>query len=802
MSANSNQIAAEIIQRSAEEWLLDLYLPYAHYTIRDRALLLEDGFKPVNRRILWSLFTHGITPKAQHRKAARAAGDTVAYHPHGTGSIEAALARMAQGFVQRVTLIDPEGSVGKVAGDVAAAARYWECRLTDAAMELVKEIPEGAVEMGKNFDGTLDEPSRLPARWPVSIINGSQGIAVGYAAKLWPHNPTEVMKAVLKKLDNPEMTTKQLMKIIPGPDFPTGGELIGTDGVADYLSTGSGTFTIRGRYTVEQLPRGRSKVIFHELPYQISADEVIESVRKAQAANRGRLNDISVIKDLSDKKNGLRLVMETKNGSNLSAILIDLFKMTPIETKFPTNSTMIVDGAPVVVKMLDQLQNFINFRRNVVTNKAIHKVTKLDNRLAQLNAILAVLIDLDKAIKIIRNSDTAIDAQTSLMKTFKLDKDQADYILAMPLRRLTKSDAVSVNEEKKKLDEEIAFAKAILKDPVLLDSEVKKELEATSKIIADKRRTVISGLTTEDAKEAAKELAQDAKTEEKELPCYVTRFANGKLMRTSYRDFYAIEDKELKNGPIVETIKTTTQANLVVVFEDGLARRIPMNFLPEDRVIREKELGLEPGLKIVGISNEITAKSETGLAVATARGEVKIAKTDFPNKDEFPVITLSPGDKVIDTRWISRALTDKRFVLVSKEANILAFDATTIRVSGSKSGGVKGMKLKNDKDEVISFSIVAKNDEANVVSLAQKTLKLTPLSEIPLKNKGGMGVALHAFRAGEKAELKSAYVGANLVALMRSTPNVISLPPLSKRAARGNDWTMAVEFGSSVLPIL
>lgn len=801
MAESPDQIAAEVIPRPAEEWIPNLYLPYALYTIRDRALLLEDGFKPVNRRILWSLYNNGITPKAAYRKAARVAGDTVAYHPHGTSSIEDALGRMAQAFIQRVPLIDPYGSVGKVAGDMAAAARYWECRLNDASMELVRDLDEGGIEIGKNFDGSLPEPTRLPVRWPVGIINGTQGIAVGYAAKLWPHNPTEVMNAAIKLIENPNMTMKQLTKIIKGPDFPTGGELLGMDGVEEYLSTGSGTFIIRGRYEITQLPRGRNRITFYELPYQVSAESVIIAVRKAQATGKSRLNDISILKDLTDKRNGLRLTMETKAGSNISAIMAELFKKTPVETKFPTNSTIIVDGAPVVQNMLDQLKNFLVFRKHIVKNKAISRLAKIANRILQVDALLAALVDIDKAIAIIRKSDTADDAEVKLMKHFKINKKQAEYILSMQLRRLTKADAAALGDEKARLLQEKEDCEKILADDeVALNERVKFELKETRKVIGDERRTVISGLSNEDLKEQEKELAQSARAAEKDMPCYITKLRNGKMIRTKDRDVCGADSISLKHGPVVETIKTSTQSELAVVFANGTAKKIPANFFPEDKPVGAKELGFDSANSIVGIAKIETDKYDVGLAIVTTHGEIKIAKSDFGNKDEFPVVALKDGDSIAATLWIGRSLKGKKFVMVSSSSMALAFDAESIRVSGSKAGAVKGMNLKNANEKIIAFGLVEKPSDYSIISEGSKTIKVTPVIEIPVKNKGGMGVVLHKLKANEKQHLTNAFVGSDLFMAMAGTPNALSLTPSSKRAVTGTELEMRVVYGSLVAP--
>lgn len=797
MPINIDKIAAEVNNIPAKDWLPDTYLPFALYVIRDRALVDSSGLKPVQQRIVWTMFKNGITPNSGYLKAARVAGDTMAYHPHGNSSIEDALAGLAQDFNKRVTLIDPQGSVGKVWGDTPAAARYWEARLTKAAMELVKEVNDGAVPMGKNYDGELDEPKVLPVRWPVEIINGSSGIAVGYSSNMAPHNPTEVITAARKILKKPEMTIKELLKVMPGPDFPTGGELYGIDGIQEYYETGKGTVVVRGRYKVEDMTRGKKRIIFYELPYGISAEKVMTRIRELQ--DTGQFKEIADVKDLTDKKHGLRLSIETKSGSNHLRVLSELFKKTPVEDKFPVNSTVLVNNNPVKIGMLDLLKNFINFRKYCTLNKAEYRIKKIDSRLKQVDALLAALLDIDKAIKIIRNSATVDDARNGLMKTFKIDEEQADYILGMQLRRLTKADSVALKTEKKELQEERKHNQDILKNESTLIQEVDTALQETLKIIKDDRRTVISGATTEDLKEEQKTLAKAAKLGEKNVPCYVTRFANGTVLKSEKQFVYSNKLKNLKYSPIIEQLKMMTQDEIIIVGSDGLGRRIPLSYFPDDKNITPKKAGvvLPAKVKFVGIAKYVSEnKKDVGLAMFTKLGKVKIAKMDFPKNEEAPVFLLDSKDEVIDSRWIDNKLESTFFSTTSKNGNILIFDASSIRVSGSKAGGVAGMKLKDSNDSVVSFDWIKniKDSSTMIISHGNKSVKLTPASDIPTKNKGGMGVALQLFNKDEK-EIVSSFVGSNLVAAL-TDKTIISLPPLSRRATKGTPFNIEVLLGT------
>lgn len=800
MSNNDLEIAAEVIKRPASEWLTEQYLPYSLYVIRDRALVSEDGLKPVNRRILYSLFKNGFHPSAKHLKASRAAADAVAFHPHGNSSIEDALAHMAQDFKMRVPLIDAAGSVGKVTGDRAAAARYWDCRLSKPAMELLKELSMGALPFGKNFDGELDEPRLLPVRWPNNIINGTEGIAVGYASQMFAHNPGETMKAAIALLRNDELTTAELLKIMPGPDLPTGGELLEVEGVKEYYETGSGRFAIRGRYTVENLTRGRVRILFYELPFQVSPEKIIAKVQDLQ--NNGQLKDIATIKDLSDRINGLRLAVDTKVGSNHLSVLNELFKMTPIEQRFSVNNTILIDNTPVKTSMIDMLRGFLALRKTCVLNKAKSRQEKIDQRIYQLSAILAALVDIDKCIKIIRGAETSDDAKSGLMKAFSIEEEQAEYILSIQLRRLTKADSVALNKEIADLKAEHQLNQDILTDPARLDDVIESELRETMEIIKDKRRTVISGLTKEDIKETQQAFVKAAKESTKSLPCYITRFADGTILRSAEPFSYERIARKFEHSPIVEQIKTMTKEHFLVVTSDGMGYRVPVSYLTNDIGVDLQTAGIHvaDNAKLVAIGRYKADKEDVGVVLATKLGDVKVTKIEFPNKDEFKLFSVAEGDEIVNGFWVNKSLENTNFVSVSAHGNILAYDAAKVRPTGVGAGGMKSQKMIDESDAVVGFSWVDNPSETPlfVVSQGNLTLKLTPLSEIPPKGRGAQGVALHKFKKNE-TKLLHAAVATSPVIAVSGMNNAISSPPISKRATTGVDFTIDTVIGNSTV---
>lgn len=788
---SESDIAAEVVKMDAADWLLGSYGPFAHYSIRSRALVeLSEGLKPVNRRVLWTMFKDGIGPDSKHMKAARVAGNVVAFHPHGSSSIEDAMGRMAQWFSLRVPLIDAFGSVGFTTGDAPAAARYWESRLTPAAIELLKEIKDGGVTLGKNFDGELDEPGILPVRWPVSIINGTEGIAVGYASKMFAHNPDEVMEAARAVLKNPNIKLERLMKILPGPDLPTGGELIGIDGVKDYFESGSGTFIVRGRYNVETLTRGKMRIIFYELPYQVSAEQVMTKINQLQAS--GKFKEIASVKDLTDKKHGMRLVIETKSGTNHLSIIQQLFKETKLEEKFPVNATVLIDGRPQQLGMIELLKGFIELRREVTIRKAQTRIGKIDHRLHQLAGILAVLIDIDKAISIIRKSDTVDIARKGLMKTFKIDQEQADFILSMQLRRLTKQDSLAIKKEQDDLENEKKELQLILSDEDKLKAAIDADLVKTKKVISSPRRTVISGVTLEEVKEEQKVMAAAAKESLKPTDTYITRFADGRLMRSSMPFTYE-GVKKIQHSPIVDQLMVRSDEKFVVVGSDGIGRMIPVSYVAPDLISTAAKAGvnLPKGVNLVGIAK--ANGTGVGLAIGTAKGSVKLSKPDW-KKDEFPVVSLDAGDSVLNTRWIDSDAKGTFFYFATKRSNILVFDAGVVRPSGSAAGAVAGVKLLGADDAAVAFGWIDKSENAMVLSRTKSSLKVTALSEISSKGRGSQGVALQGLEKNEF--LVDAYVGTDPVVCASDIGALINMPPATTRARKGTKIPGGVDFGS------
>lgn len=784
------KIAGNLEEIPVEKFLKDNFLPYAWSYSLDRALSNVTGLKPVQRRILYTMYKDGLTPNSGRSKVATLAGRVLAYHPHGDASVADALKNLARPHIFRVPLIDGKGDFG-VPGTPGAAGRYIEARLNRAAWINVEELAENAVSMVPNYDNQTTEPVNIPVKWPVSLINGGSGIASGYASNMPSHNPSEIMKACKALLRNPATTDAALAKIILGPDFNMGGFIPSNEGIIEYLKTGSGKFTIRGNYTVEDRPRGASRIEFHEIPFGTNPEMIITKIQEA-ISDKGKFKDVSSFKNLSDLKHPIRIVVDTKPGVNYKTVLQDLFTYTPLETPFTANITTIVNNRPQRSSMKELILDFIAFRKQCVSNKLNHALSKKSDRLHLIEGLLKTLLDIDAAIAIIRRSEDAEKASASLMRKFKIDKPQAEYVLSLQLRRLTKMDSVELKNEAKKLKDEIAYFKKVLNDPEELKNFLLKEFDETLKVIGDERKTEIGTLTEQEFKESVKLATKEVSNSAKPTLSYVTRFADGRLIRSDAPHSYE-GVRKIQYSPIVDQFAVMSDEHLVIVGSDGIGRRIPATYIAPNLVSTAVKAGvsLPKGVEVVGIAKDFG--KGFGLAIGTEKGIVKIAKPDW-KKDEFPAISLSDGDKVLNTRWLESEPKGKLFYFATRKSNILTFDAGSVRPSGSPAGGVAGVKITAAGDRAVSFGFIEQSDGAMVLSRSLSSVKLTALSEIPTKGRATQGVALQGLDKDE--HLVGAYVGTNPVVAASKIGALINNPPATPRARKGVKIPGDVDFGS------
>jgi DNA gyrase subunit A len=747
------------------------FLEYAYSVIYSRALPdARDGLKPVQRRILYMMSDMGLRPDRGHVKSARVVGEVMGkLHPHGDAAIYDAMVRMAQDFSLRLPLIDGHGNFGSL-DDGPAAPRYTEARLAAAALTLTNHLDEDVVDFVPNYDNQLTQPDVLPAAFPNLLVNGATGIAVGMATNMAPHNLVEVISAARHLIANPDATLDDLMRFVPGPDLPSGGRIVGLDGIRDAYATGRGSFKTRAKVEIEQLSARRIGLVVTELPYMVGPEKVIEKIK--DAVNAKKLTGISDIVDLTDRKHGLRLVIELKNGFNPTAVLQQLYRYTPMEDSFGINNVTLVDGQPQTLGLVDLLSVYVNHRINVVRRRTVFRLGKKKDRLHLVEGLLIAIVDIDEVIQIIRSSDEAAAARERLMSIYDLTEIQANYILELRLRQLTKYSRIELEKEQDELRREIAELQAILDSEELLRTVVSDELGAIAEEHGTPRRTVLleseavsptvaaelAGANGRKAKAAplALEIADD--------PCWAILTASGQVARTSNQEPLAEAGPRSKHDVYTSVVKTSARGEIAAITSLGRMLRLqvmdmpvlpPVTGLPNlaGGVPAKEFLTLVKGESLVAF-----VRLDEVLAIGTAQGVVKRVQPDYPlNREDWEVITLKDKDTVVGVAPAGE--DDAELVFVTREAQLLKFPASAVRPQGRTAGGMAGIKLAAG-DQVIFFGAVQPKDESAVVvtiagtngalpGTAPGTAKVTAFSEYPAKGRATAGVRSHRFLKGE-----------------------------------------------------
>jgi DNA gyrase subunit A len=742
-----------------EEEIQRSYLDYAMSVIVGRALPdVRDGLKPVHRRILWSMLESGLRPDRPHRKAAWAVGEVVKkYHPHGLDAVYEALVRMAQDFSLRYPLVDPHGNFGSVDGDPPAAMRYTEARLAPIALEVLRDIEAETVDFVPNYDGHEQEPTVLPSRFPNLLVNGAGGIAVGMATNIPPHNLGEVIDAVVHYLDHPESKPKDLMKFIKGPDFPTGAAILGKQGITDAYTSGRGSIKVRAATQIEETTQGRQRIVVTELPYQVNKARLAEKI--AELVRGGKLKDIADLRDESNRQ-GMRLVIELKRNANPHVVLNQLFKHTQLQESFGAIMLSLVDGVPRILNLAEMVGYYADHQVDVVTRRTQYELRKAEERDHIVQGLLIALQHLDAVIKIIRGSRDAEEARTKLMKQFKLTEIQANHILDMPLRRLTRLAREELEQEHKDLLATIRRLKALLKDPKKIRSVIKEELAEIKKKHADPRRTQL--------RPDEGELDVEDLIAEEDVVITVTRAGYVKrqpidAFRRQGRGGRGVRGANLKEEDVVSHVFTTSTHHWLMFFTTrGKVYRVKVHEVPEaGRTARGLYAANLPGVSITGdekVSTVIDLKDyDEGayLFFATKRGMVK--KTPLPEYDSprtgLTAVNLKPGDEMIDV-----LLTNGKdeIILVSRNGQAIRFKEALVRSMGRATAGVIGMRL-GQGDEVIAVGPASAGEE--LISVTQQGYgKRTPLKEYPTKGRGGKGVIGHSLTR-KTGLLAGAFVG-------------------------------------------
>jgi DNA gyrase subunit A len=756
---SQNLFAGRIEPIQLEDEIQRSYLDYAMSVIVGRALPdVRDGLKPVQRRILWSMVESGLRPDRPHRKSVAAVGEVLKkYHPHGDQSVYDALVRMAQDWVMRAPLIDGHGNFGSVDGDPPAAYRYTEARLAPMAMELLRDIDAETVDFVPNFDGYEQQPVVLPARFPNLLVNGAAGIAVGMATNIPPHNLGEVIDAVTHFLDNPEATPDELMRFVKGPDFPTGATIMGRQGIRDAYETGRGSIKVRAVCTIEEGSQGRSNIVVTELPYQVNKARLAEKI--ADLVKLGKTKDIADVKDESNRQ-GMRLVIVCKRGANAQVVLNQLYKQTQLQESFGVIMLALVDGVPRTLNLAEMIGYYVDHQVDVVTRRTRYDERRAEERDHIVQGLLIALANLDEVIKIIRASQDADEARTKLMKKFKLSEVQANHILDMPLRRLTRLAREELEREHEELLERIAYLDSLLQDPKKLRSVISEELAEIRKKHANTRRTAIRAdegdLDVEDL------IAEEDVVLTVSRAGYVKRVAIDTFRRQG-RGGKGVKGTSLKEEDVIKNVFTTTTHHWLLVFTTrGKVYRVKVHEVPDaSRTARGIYAANLPGV-VVSADEKISAvldlKEYTEgrmLLFATRRGMVK--KTALPEYDSprtgLAAINLKEGDELIDVKLTDG---DDEVFLISRKGQAIRFRESLVRSMGRATAGVIGMRLAED-DEVISLSLASDGEE--MISVTQNGYgKRSPLKDYPIKGRGGKGVIGHQLTA-KTGRLAGVFIG-------------------------------------------
>jgi len=748
------------------------FLEYAYSVIYSRALPdARDGLKPVQRRILYQMADMGLRPDRGHVKSARVVGEVMGkLHPHGDSAIYDALVRLAQGFALRVPLVDGHGNFGSL-DDGPAAARYTEARLAPAALALTENLDEDVVDFIPNYDGQFQQPDVLPAAFPNLLVNGTTGIAVGMATNMAPHNLIEVVAAAIHLLENPGASLEELMEFVPGPDLPGGGVILGVDGIKDAYAGGRGSFRTRAKVSVESLGPRRTGLVVTELPYMVGPERVIEKIKDAVGAKK--LTGIADVTDLTDRNHGLRLVIGVKTGFDPNAVLEQLYRLTPLEDSFGINNVALVDGQPQTLGLKDLLRVYLDHRIQVVTRRSRFRLAKRQARLHLVEGLLIAILDIDEVIQLIRGSDDTAQARQRLMDVFDLSTLQADYILELQLRRLTRFSRIELEAERDELKAEIAALEELLASDRLLRAQVARELEAAAEAYGTPRRTLLlnGGPVPSRSRAAAPADLQIA-----DAPCRVFFSATGRMVRAEL-----IADapnggiippaRRSKHDAIRSAVDTTTRGDLGAVTSSGRLVRfspvdlpsVPGNSIQMAAAVRaDQYIGLPSGEHVVAV---VPLVADPVIALGTRDGVVKrVAADEIAGKPDVEIISLKPGDAVVGA---APAADGTDLVFVTSDAQLLRFDAASVRPQGRAAGGMAGIRL-GDGARVISFTALSSTEEAVVVTIAGTTTalpgtdagsgKVSLYSEFPAKGRATGGVRAQRFLRGEDA-LTLAWVG-------------------------------------------
>lgn len=727
-----------IIQHEIHDEMRDSYIDYAMSVIVGRALPdVRDGMKPVHRRILYGMSQLGVTPEKPYKKSARIVGEVMGkYHPHGDSSIYDAMVRMAQDFSMRCPLVDGHGNFGSVDGDGAAAQRYTEARMSYFALQMLRDIEKETVDFVPNFDGEEKEPVVLPSRYPNLLVNGSNGIAVGMATSIPPHNLTEIIDATVRVIDEPECTVDDLIKIVQGPDFPTGAQILGKSGIRDAYRTGTGKIKVRAVCEIEETSRGKTRIIVSEIPYTVNKARLIEKI--ADLIKDKKIDGISDIRDESNRE-GMRIVIELKRDANPQITLNQLYKHTQMQDNFSCIMIALVDGQPKLLNLYEMLSEYIKFQKEVVTRRTEFDLKKAEARAHILEGLRIALDNIDEIIKIIRSSYN--DAKEKLMERFGLSEIQAQAILDMRLARLQGLEREKLEKEYSELMDRIAYFKAILSDESMLMGVIKAELLEVRDKWGDERRTKLSP--------DASDFEDEDLIEEEKVAVTLTHLGyikrvptdTYKAQRRGGKGIMGITTRE--NDFVKDLIMTSTHDYLMFFTNTGKAHKLKAFEVPEaSRTARGTPavnfLSLLQKERITALIPVKEFLEEKYLIAVTKQGSIKktpLSEYDTNRTSGIIAIKLKDDDRLID---VKQTTGNNSVIIVTKKGKCICFSEKDVRAMGRVAGGVRAIKLDKD-DEVVSMSLVDPDQELLVVT-ENGYGKRTPVKEYKVQVRGGKGL--------------------------------------------------------------
>ena len=716
------------------------FLEYSMSVIVSRALPdVRDGLKPVHRRILFAMNDAGFTPNKPHMKSARTVGDVIGkYHPHGDVAVYDTMVRLAQPFSMRVPLIDGHGNFGSIDGDSPAAMRYTEARLDKRAMEMLRDLDKDTVEFLPNYDESLKEPEVLPSRFPNLLVNGSSGIAVGMATNIPPHNLGETIDAVSLLLDDESISIEELMKVLPGPDFPTGGMIMGKSGIYDAYKTGRGSLTLRSKCVIEPRGNNRSAIVVKEIPYQVNRQRLLEKL--GELVRDKKLPEISNIHDGADR-HGIDIIIELKSNAVPQVVLNKLYKQTQMQVSFGVIMLALVDGVPKVLNLKQVLENYIIHQIDVITRRTKFDLNKAEKRAHILSGYIIALDNIDRVITIIRSSKTDTEAKNKLTEEFGLSKEQSEAILEMKLRRLTGLERDKIESELEELNKNIAYFKSVLNDDRLLRNIIKDEMnEIKQKFNTDRKTEIVHDFNDINLEDLIKKedmvITMTHSGYIKRLPISV--------YKGQKRGGKGLSATNLKEGDFIKDIFIASTHDYILFFSSrGRVYRKKVYEIPEaSRTARGSAiinvLSLSPGETIAAVISTDSFKDDEYLIFATSSGLVK--KTELKAYDSnrtsgLIAINLRDGDNLID---VAKVKDDDRIIMVSSEGKAIMYEVNQVRPTGRGSYGVKGMTL-GINSKLLGMNVVMDNHDLLVVT-ENGYGKRTSISEYSCQNRGGKGV--------------------------------------------------------------